>query len=102
MPDVGRILRFPIRRDSALSVEQAEQLALGYLSTPTDRRSNEGSDPEVLSAICKLLRGRRDSEPKTVADEAVCLYWDIRESSQPVGVFDERDYFLGETAFLAG
>ena len=42
------------------------------------------------------------SSPASVRDEAEFLYRFIESPRREIGLFDERDYFLGETALLAG
>jgi tetratricopeptide (TPR) repeat protein len=108
MPETARIIAFPVRQPSrGLSPEEAVLAARNYLQTPSEERtaavaSSVFSDPEILFAICKLLRDQRDLKPRNVAHEASAVYWEIQKSDQRVGVFDERDYLLGESAFLAG
>jgi tetratricopeptide (TPR) repeat protein len=55
-----------------------------------------------LVFVLGLLRGQRDDAPSKVAREASAIYSWLLTSSRAVGVFDERDYFLAEAAFLAG
>jgi tetratricopeptide (TPR) repeat protein len=52
-------------------------------------------------AICRELRALWDIEPARVADEAIDAYRWIENTDQ-LGVFDERDYFLGDLALIAG
>jgi tetratricopeptide (TPR) repeat protein len=53
-------------------------------------------------AICSQLRQKRDLVPALVEREACDAYQWIARSGCDLGLFDERDYFLGETALLAG
>jgi tetratricopeptide (TPR) repeat protein len=108
MPESARIIAFPVRQ-SALGRTPAEAalLARDYLDTPHEERTEDVvlavfSDSEVLFAICNVLRGQRDSSPSNVAAEASAIYRGIQKSAERVGIFDERDYLLGESAFLAG
>jgi tetratricopeptide (TPR) repeat protein len=81
-------------------------MARDYLSTPEENRS-EGfymeslSNCDVLLAICRILRDTMESEPAVVVNEASALYrWSTNPASA-VGLFDEREYVLGETALIA-
>jgi tetratricopeptide (TPR) repeat protein len=55
-----------------------------------------------LLAICALLRQQRDLAPAAVESAARDIYQWISRPNCDLGLFDERDYFLGETALLAG
>jgi tetratricopeptide (TPR) repeat protein len=56
---------------------------------------------DVLLATVNLLRERVEACPAPIATEGVALYRAIG-SLASFGAFDEKDYFLGETALLAG
>ncbi|MDQ2979055.1 MAG: hypothetical protein M3R62_07525, partial [Acidobacteriota bacterium] len=58
-------------------------------------------NPDVLLALCEQLRHERDSAPGMVAEESVGTFERISARAK-FGLFDERDFFLGEFAFLAG
>jgi len=103
MPDTARILHFPHRGVSPISVSEARERAnscLESLSDPSDS-SEELSNPEVLLAVCLLLREQIHVTPVPVAAKAVNLYRWISRETVSLGVFDEKDYFLGETALIA-
>jgi tetratricopeptide (TPR) repeat protein len=108
MPETARIIAFPVRQASrGLTPEEAVLSARNYLETPSEERtaavaSSVFSDPEVLFAVCRLLRDQRDLKPRNVAEEASVIYRGIQNWGERVGLFDERDYLLGESAFLAG
>ncbi|HEY1435109.1 MAG TPA: tetratricopeptide repeat protein [Thermoanaerobaculia bacterium] len=77
------------------------------LSTPLPERAGKArtlhlEDPETLLALCGILRARLNATPASVYDEAEFLYRFIESPRREIGLFDERDYFLGETAMLAG
>src|SRR5262245_8007 len=59
-------------------------------------------DPETLLSVCGILRGKLESLPALVRDEAEFLYRFIESPRRDIGLFDEREYFLGELALLAG
>src|SRR6266542_1849529 len=107
MSETARILRFPSRAAGPATQLEFQQTAERYLQTPPSDRSEEFScecfsTPEVLLAVCSRLRNLSDVSPATVADEAEKLYCWLLKSGRSVGVFDEPDYLLGETASLAG
>jgi tetratricopeptide (TPR) repeat protein len=107
MPRLARVLPFPTRHEAAtLSQEEIRQTAQDYLSVCIGQRLDSIvdqvlSNPDVLAGVCALLRERFETAPVTVADEATTLYTRIRNPERPLGLFDEREYFLGETALIA-
>jgi tetratricopeptide (TPR) repeat protein len=58
--------------------------------------------PETLLSACESLRGMLESAPASVREAAAFLYQFIEKPRRPIGLFDEREYFLGETALIAG
>ena len=100
----GRVLHF--RRPPTLSVE-SHAAACRVLETPLEERDEKSAElglesPDVLLAICDLLRSQGETSPKTVRDEARFLYNFLNSPEKRIGLFDERHYFLGESALLAG
>lgn len=59
-------------------------------------------DPEFLLAICEVLRSQVENSPVKVREEGERLYAFLSEPKRPIGIFDERDYFLGALALLVG
>jgi tetratricopeptide (TPR) repeat protein len=59
-------------------------------------------DPETLLSLCGILRDKREASPASVRDEAEFFYRFIESPRREIGLFDEREYFLGEFALLAG
>ncbi len=59
-------------------------------------------DLDVLLAICAALRERLNSDPNDVLVEASRVFAWLSIQGKSIGYFDERDYFLGESALLAG
>jgi tetratricopeptide (TPR) repeat protein len=105
MLETARIIEFPVRAWSlGLTLEQAALFARSYLEASPEDRSEETAlaDFEVLFAVCAQLRLERDVRPAKVAEEAAAIYRGLTKHSDRVGVFDEREYLLGESAFLAG
>jgi tetratricopeptide (TPR) repeat protein len=103
----AKILPFPSQRESAwLSPRDADFAARDFLAIPIDRRSDADREryldsPDILLAICSNLRGRRDLAPTVVETEAIDAYRWISRPECEMGLFDERDYFLGEVSLLA-
>lgn len=100
----GRVLHFPQR---SISLEQGRAAADRVLEVPIPERVAQVRDlqleePETLLSLCGRLRERWETAPASVRDDAVFLYRFIDEPKRSIGLFDERDYFLGETALIAG
>ncbi len=100
----GRVIRFP---RLPLTSEAGREAAEKVLATPFERRYEAAAsllleDPETLLSLCLLLRPKLDSTPSVARDEAEFLYRFIETPRRAIGLFDEREYFLGETALLAG
>lgn len=106
-PVTGEIVPFP-SAPSSIAPEVAAELAQRILSLPpADRhRTPElGLDQsEVYLNICQILDSQLESAPAVVLAEAEYFYRYLErtESSQFNFLFDERDYYLGEFATLAG
>lgn len=104
----AKILSFPTRSGIAwLSPKQAELSAVDFLAIPMEGRSDADrqrflGSPDVLLAICLVLKRNRDLSPRVVLGQAVDIYRWISRPNCDLGLFDERDYFLGETALIAG
>jgi len=100
----GKVIHFPRQ---PLSSEAGAAAAERVLATPMAERYAlaeplQLEDPETLLSLCSLLRHRLESAPAVVRDEAEFLYRFIESPRREIGLFDEREYFLGETALLAG
>ena len=108
MLDSGRILQFRRRSERvAMCFVDAKEAARAYLATPVDQRADSEvesllSNPDVLSNLCALLKEMWETAPATAAEESGRLYSWIGKSESALRLFDERDYFLGETALIAG
>lgn len=104
----AKILQFPSKSEAGwLSPREAEREAESYLGIRLIDRSEDDrmrylQSPDILMAICARLRRDRDAAPTMVLAEASSLYQWISRPALALGLFDERDYFLGETALLAG
>ena len=100
----GRVLPF---RGRPLSSEAGVAAAERVLATPMDERTARSKtlhleDPETLLALCGLIRERMSGSPAWAKSEAEFLYRFIEKPKREIGLFDERDYFIGETALLTG
>jgi tetratricopeptide (TPR) repeat protein len=106
----SNVLQFRLSRSSdamPLSAEAAERAARDFLSIPIGDRSDEDRDrslgnSDIVMGICGLLGKWKDSAPSVVAAEAADAYRWISQPDCNLGLFDERDYFLGQAALLAG
>ena len=102
----GEVLRFPggleplTPSEGRISADRA--LAVPIADRASDRKDLRLDHPEVLLAVCEILTGRIESDPSGVAEEAVFFYRYLEKPVRKIGEFDEREYFLGETALLAG
>ena len=106
MPEAGKLLRFPAQPEPPLSREEALRQARSYVarveeSGSAERREALLESPDVLLSVCMFLRDATDTSALVVFHEAVEIYKTIARSQVPVGSFDEKDYFLGETALVA-
>lgn len=68
--------------------------------TPT--RNLDLKEAENLLAVYARLYEKLYSSPSTSRDEAEFLYHFLQDPTRQVGLFDERDYFAGEFALVAG
>jgi tetratricopeptide (TPR) repeat protein len=102
----GSLIQFPWKIGS-LSAEDARAGAAGLLATPQKRRLEQASelrleDPEQLLSVCELLRHLTEVEPARAREEAEFFYRFLETPRRSIGVFDERDYYMGELALVAG
>jgi tetratricopeptide (TPR) repeat protein len=86
--------------------EEARESALAFLTKgPEESGTHEAdrslSDPDEMSAVCELLGKSSNSDPRLVAERASAVNRWLKGQEGKCGLFDERDYFLGETARLA-
>jgi tetratricopeptide (TPR) repeat protein len=98
----ARLIQFP-SRGKALSTAQARAAAERALATPVELRAGAAyelqlEDPELLLAICEALRGRVEASPAIVCEDAEFFFRFLQEPRRPIGLLDERQYFLGELA----
>lgn len=106
MSETARVLPFPRRWQVPLSPGEVGETARAFLEKGVGERSQEETDrplcdPDVVSSICKLLAEAVNSEPKLVSQRASALYCWLNSREGDYGLFDEREYFLGDAARLA-
>ena len=101
---VGRVIRFPSRGISPEDVEGSADRILGAPLSERAARAEELhlEEPDVLLSLATRLRDRLDTTPAVVRDEAEFTYRFILTPDRPIGLFDEREYFLGEFALICG
>lgn len=107
MPDSANVLRFRPRSETAhLSQESAEAHARAYLEAcPSDNAVETIgplADADVLLSLCNLLRDEVNTAPAEISEKASKLHGWIAKTHPALGFFDERDFFLGDTALTAG
>lgn len=103
---MGGLIRFPRRRRRQITPAQARAAAERTLATPAAERVGKEDElllesAETLLVLCERLRGQLDASPATAHEEADYLYRYLDKPKREIGLFDERDYFLGETALIA-
>ncbi|MGH9388319.1 MAG: hypothetical protein ACRD1Z_01805, partial [Vicinamibacteria bacterium] len=102
----GNLVRFPPSLES-LSMEEGRSAADRALAMPIAERTVRAQElrlehPEVLLCVCEILTRRIETAPASVAEEADFFYRFLESPQRKIGEFDEREYFLGELALLAG
>jgi tetratricopeptide (TPR) repeat protein len=105
---IGALRSFRRRR---LSPEEGHRQAQRVLTIAREERHTRAAelhldDPEMLLALLGFLPKQVDTSPVLVLEEAVFLYGyldalEVRYPSDPI-LCDEREYFLGEAARIAG
>jgi tetratricopeptide (TPR) repeat protein len=107
MPEVAKVLPFRAKVGIApCSREEATARAGTFLALPEADRSercvNEAySDGDVLTSICSQLWELINTSPSDVAGESPRIYKWLSAKDARDFFFDERDFFLGESALLA-
>lgn len=107
MPSSARILKFRSRDHGCLPRGEAIACAstfLGKVSEAIDQSAIAvvSNNPDVLIVLCQLMSERLDQDSTATFYAASQLYRAIAADPRPLGSFDERSYFLGETALLSG
>jgi hypothetical protein len=107
MPESGRVLPFRTRESRSCTSGDSLAVARAYLAVPVEERTDELDNatlrnPDAFLAICADLKSRCDAEPGATFAAANRIYRWVEASAVSLGLFDERDYFLGEVALTAG
>ncbi len=71
------------------------------LATPISERAEKASDrqledPDTILTLIGRLWERMETSPITIRDDAEFFYRFLEKPKRPIGLFDEREYFLGE------
>jgi tetratricopeptide (TPR) repeat protein len=88
----------------SLAQEWAGRLEPGPVSTAEgahDFRADPSSAPTILLAILGHLRRNWETSPSVIRHDAESIYRYIESPRRPIGLFDDREYFLGEAALIA-
>lgn len=104
----GDVLPFPIP-STGVSSSDAKQYAEDFLACKAEDRVARYAEfhldqAETLLAICQLLDQRIDSGPGPVLEATKQIYAYLQQLPEGLGtfLFDEREYYLGELALIAG
>src|SRR5712692_3317484 len=102
----GRIIPFRWR-EHRLSPEEGWAMAERVLAMPIPERMERANeirleDSELLLAVCEVLRSRIETSPMEARAEAEFFYDFLDKPRRRIGLFDEREYYLGELALTAG
>jgi tetratricopeptide (TPR) repeat protein len=99
----ARVLPFPSRILSSDEYRRARAaLEVPFSERLTKATSLALDDPDVLLSIAKCVKDLLDSSPPDCKAEAEFFYRFVESPRREIGLFDERVYFLGEFALLAG
>jgi len=100
----GRVIPF---RSPYATAPEAEAQAARILSLDPEARGSLAvdlrlHDAETLLVLCGLLRKQLEANPARTRTDAEFFYDFVLSSEKSIGLFDEREYFLGEMALIAG
>jgi tetratricopeptide (TPR) repeat protein len=102
----GRIIPFRWR-EHRLSPDQGWAMAERVLAMAIPERLGKApeirlEDSELLLAVCEVLRPQLEISPTNTRKEAEFFYGFLDKPRRKIGLFDEREYYLGEFALTAG
>ncbi len=102
----GELVLFP-RLAGGVSAELARETAKRILGLSLEERSTLAGElhldePETFLALCQMLDEQMDHTPLKTRDDAQWIYEYLHRESPGSFLFDEREYYLGELALLAG
>ena len=107
MPEVAKVLPFRGRVTAVpCSREEAAARARTFLGSQVSNRSAQDveqtySDGDVLTSMCSQLWEQINTSPADVAEESPRIYKWLSAKTARDFFFDERDFFLGESALLS-
>src|SRR5215471_497968 len=104
MPSLGRVLPFRGRSVAdPFSQEEVATVVDEFFATEgVESLSRQLSNPDVFFSVVSRLWATINSAPARVREKAASLHHWLTGSAPTFGVFDERDFGLGEAALLAG
>jgi hypothetical protein len=104
----GTVRRFRRKR---LNVEEGKACAANILAIPIPEREGRAvilhlDDPETVLALVGMLAAQLEARPAAILEEAGYVYHfleglHVEHPRDPI-LYDEREYFLGESARIAG
>ena len=100
----SNLVQFP-GRARHLNYEESRPAAERALSVTFEERTNNHrelhlEEPDLLLCVCEILSSGLETTPASVRDEAEYFFEFIRQPHRPIGLHDEREYFLGELALI--
>ena len=107
MPEVAKVLPFRARVGAVPLLARGGVSACSGLSESSSADRSEQtstsaySDGDVLTAVCSQLWELINTTPADVAEESPRIYQWLSAKTARDFFFDERDFFLGESALLA-
>src|SRR5262245_6810280 len=102
----GKLIAFR-GRERRLPPGEAEALAKDILGIAVPERVKgvgkpRLEDPELLLSICDVLRRRYNTSPASVRADAEFFHRFLETPNRKIGLYDEKEYFLGELSLIAG
>lgn len=102
----GSVVQFPWR-PRRLDQQDGRLAAQNALSVSISSRASQAADlhlddPELLLSVAQLLLSSTQTSPLNARDDAEFFYRFVERPGRAIGLHDERDYFLGEFALIAG
>ena len=102
----GELVPFPFAVPGMTATE-ARAAADLFLEAPAGERiarigEYQLANPETLLALCHRLDSEIESRPTEVCEAASAAYDYVEQTPGRTFLFDEREYYLGELAVLAG
>lgn len=106
MPKSARLLRFPVKPALAdYSAAEIASMSDGFLAVEFAHRPAASwaalENPDVTLSVLSALKTQANGSPEKVHREAESLY-EYLKAEPSIGLFDEKHYFLGEAALIAG